>query len=284
MITPFTAEGAIDWAAFEQLAERAIVAGSAALVAVGTTGESPTLSHAEHAQVIERTIAIARGRVPVIAGTGSNSTAEAIDLTLHAQQVGAAAALVVTPYYNKPSQEALYAHYHALHQATNIPIVLYNVPGRTGVDLLPATVARLAQLPRIVAIKDATGKADRVSAQRALTGERIAVYCGDDAAVAGAMGAGAIGCISVSANVMPQRCAQAVAAFLAGDFARGCQLHEALMPLHDALFCDSNPVPVKYAVSKLGYCTPHLRLPLLAASPQVQNIIDAVLAQLGADA
>ena len=280
MISPFI-DNAFDEAAYVRLIEHVLAGGVAAVVAVGTTGESPTLSNEEHERAIALAVETVSGRVPVIAGTGSNNTDEAIAMTRYAQSVGAAAALVVTPYYNKPSQAAMLAHYRALHDACNLPIIVYNVPGRTGVDLLPETIARMAELPRIVALKDASGKADRVSQQRALTGDRLAIYCGDDAATLAAAGAGAIGCISVTANIAPAACAQVQAACAAGDFVQARALHEQLMPLHEALFCDSNPVPVKYAAARLRLCQPDVRLPLLTADAAVRARVDAALQRFG---
>ena len=280
LISPFL-DDRFDEAGYARLIEHCLAGGSSALVAVGTTGESPTLTHDEHERAVALAVSLAAGRVPVIAGTGSNNTAEAIALTRFAQSAGAAAALVVTPYYNKPSQAAMVAHFRAIHDACDLPIILYNVPGRTGVDLLPESVARLCELPRIAAIKDASGKADRVSVQRMLTGESLAIYCGDDGAALAAAGAGAIGCISVTANLAPGLCAQVQSAAAAGDFARARRLHDALMPLHEALFCDSNPVPVKYAAARLGLCSEAVRLPLLTADAAVRARVDAALRATG---
>lgn len=278
LITPFSAGGErVDEEALERLVNRQIEAGTHGLVPVGTTGESPTLSHDEHMRVVERTIKTAAGRVPVMAGAGSNSTREAVLLTQHAQNAGADGALVVTPYYNKPSQEGLYQHYRAIHDATDIPIFIYNIPGRCVIDMSVATMARLAELPRITGVKDATAALDRVSQQRAEIGPGFVQLSGEDATALGFMAHGGRGCISVTANIAPKICADFQNACLEGDYDRALELHDRLMPLHDALFVESNPVPAKYALSRLGLCNADVRGPLAAISDASRAIVDAAL-------
>ena len=278
LITPFSADGGqVDEGALERLVNRQIEAGTHGLVPVGTTGESPTLSHDEHMRVVERTIKTAAGRVPVIAGSGSNSTREAIMLTRHAQEAGADGALIVTPYYNKPSQEGLYQHYRSIHDATGIPIIIYNIPGRSVIDMSVETMARLAELPRIVGVKDATAKLDRVSQQRAAIGPGFIQLSGEDATALGFMAHGGQGCISVTANVAPGLCAQFQNACLEGDFKQALALQDQLMPLHEAMFVESNPVPAKYALSRLGLCNASVRSPLAPISEAARAIVDAAL-------
>lgn len=279
LITPFQA-GRVDEPAFVRLIEHQIAQGTHGLVPVGTTGESPTLSHDEHRRVVELCIATVAGRVPVVAGTGSNSTEEAIGFSQHAQKAGAAAALIVTPYYNKPTQEGLYRHYRALHDATDLPIIIYNIPGRSVVDMAVDTMARLAELPRIVGVKDATANMARVSQQRRACGTAFIQLSGEDATALGFNAHGGVGCISVTANVAPRLCADFQEACLRGDYAAALALQDRLMPLHDALFCESNPAPVKYAAHLLGFCSAEARLPLApltdASKARVEDALRAV--------
>lgn len=280
LVTPFR-DGALDLPALEALVEWQIEMGSSALVPVGTTGESPTLTHEEHEKVIEVVVAAAAGRVPVIAGAGSNNTVEAIRFMRHAERVGAAAALVVTPYYNKPTQEGLIAHYTALHECCDLPIVIYNIPGRSVVDMSPATMGRLARLPRIVGVKDATGDVARVSRQRAICGPDFVQLSGEDASAPGFNAQGGVGCISVTANVAPRECAAFQAASLAGEREKALALHDALMPLHDAVFMEPGVSGAKYALSLLGRCTPEVRLPLQEPGEATRNAIRAAMERLG---
>ncbi len=270
LVTPFS-NGVVDEAALRALVEWQIAEGSSGLVPVGTTGESPTLSHAEHKRVVEVVIEVAsevasqvaKGRVPVIAGAGSNNTAEAIDLAVHAQEAGADGLLVVTPYYNKPTQRGLVAHYTAIHDATTLPILIYNIPGRSVIDMTVETMAELAMLERIVGVKDATADLARVSAQRLACGTDFVQLSGEDATALGHMAHGGMGCISVTANVAPALCAQFQTACLAGDFDAARTIQDRLMPLHTALFLEASPGPVKYGLSLLGKCGADVRLPLV---------------------
>ncbi len=262
LITPFK-DGEIDETAFQAFVEWQIEEGSHGLVPCGTTGESPTLSHDEHMRVTEMCVEAAAGRVPVVAGTGSNATEEAIMLTKHAKQAGADGALVVTPYYNKPTQAGLYAHYKAIHDAVEIPIIIYNIPPRSVIDMSVETMAELAKLPNIVGVKDATAKIDRVSAQRRECGTDFIQLSGEDGTALGHMAHGGYGCISVSANVAPKDCAAFQSACLAGDFATALSIQDRLMPLHEALFVEASPGPVKHAASLLGKCGAETRLPLV---------------------
>jgi 4-hydroxy-tetrahydrodipicolinate synthase len=271
----------VDERAFVDLVRWQIEEGSHGLVPCGTTGESPTLSHDEHRQVVELCVDAAKGLLPVIAGTGSNSTDEAIDLTRHAKKVGASAALVVTPYYNKPTQSGLYAHFKALHDAVALPIIIYNIPGRSVVDMSVETMAELAKLPRIVGVKDASGDPLRPLRTRRLIGAKFCQLSGDDGVAVGFNASGGVGCISVTANVAPRLVAQVQEALLASDFKRALKLHEHLMPLHDALFVESNPGPVKYAASLLGRCSADLRLPLVGLSPANQARVKAAIRDAG---
>ncbi len=281
LITPFK-NGAIDRDAFANLIERQIAGGSAALVPCGTTGESATLSHDEHREVVELCIEVAAGRVPVIAGAGSNSTQEAIELTAHAKRVGADAALVICPYYNKPDQAGLEAHFRAVNDAVSIPIIVYNVPARTASDLLPETVARLAKLPNIVGIKDASNDLGRVSMQAALTaGEQFTQLSGEDPSSLGHRGMGGAGCISVTANVAPELCAQMHAAFDAGDIAKAQELDQRLIHIHRAMFFSPSPGPAKHVLSKMGVCTDEVRLPIVMPDAETRAQIDAAMAAAG---
>jgi 4-hydroxy-tetrahydrodipicolinate synthase len=281
LITPFTNQQ-VDEPAFQRLCERQIAEGSHALVPVGTTGESATLTHAEHIRVIALCVEVAARRVPVIAGCGSNSTAEALSLIEQAKKVGADAALVVTPYYNKPSQEGLYQHFATLAEQGGLPIVLYNIPGRSSVDMSVETMARLAKLEAIVGVKDATGQLARLSAQRAACGADFVQLSGNDELTLGFMAMGGQGCISVSANVAPALCAAFQEACLAGDYKTALGLHERLFALHMALFSDASPGPTKYALQLLGQLpSAELRLPLTKPSPASQAAVRAALQQAG---
>lgn len=269
LVTPMK-DGAVDYEALENLVEWQIDEGSHGLVPVGTTGESPTLSHAEHEAVVEAVVKAAAGRVPVIAGAGSNNTAEGLRLIRHAESVGAAAALVVTPYYNKPTQAGLIAHFTAMHDCCELPIVIYNIPGRSVVDMTPETMAELAKLPRIVGVKDATGDVTRVSDQRALCGEDFVQLSGEDASALGFNAHGGQGCISVTANVAPRLCAEFQEATLAGDYAKALDCQDRLMPLHRAIFLEPGVAGAKYGLSLLGRCTDEVRLPLTPLSNGVR--------------
>jgi 4-hydroxy-tetrahydrodipicolinate synthase len=280
LVTPFK-NGAVDEKAFQDIVEWHIAEGTHGLVPVGTTGESPTLSHDEHKRVTELCVAIAGGRVPVIAGTGSNSTAEAIEFTRHAKEAGADAALVVTPYYNKPTQEGLYAHYKAIHDSADIPIVIYNIPGRSVIDMSQDTLARLAELPNIVGIKDATANLARVSSTRLLLGPQFCQLSGEDATVLGFMAHGGHGCISVTANVAPRLLSDFHNAWAEGRTLDALAIHDQLMPLHIALFLESSPGPVKYAMSLLGKSADELRLPLVPPTDQTKDRVRTAMKAAG---
>jgi 4-hydroxy-tetrahydrodipicolinate synthase len=280
LVTPFKGAG-LDEDAFRRLVDWQIAEGTHGLVPVGTTGESPTLSHEEHKRVVELTVESAKGRVPVIAGAGSNSTAEAVDFARHARKAGADAVLVVTPYYNKPTQEGLYQHYKAINDAVDIPIIVYNIPGRSIVDMSVATMARLFELKNIVGVKDATANLARVSQQRAAMGPKFCQLSGEDATALGFMAHGGRGCISVTSNVAPRLCAEFQNACLAGDFAKALTIQDRLMPLHDVLFVETNPSPVKYAAWRLGLCSAETRLPLVPLTEASRKAIDAALARVG---
>ncbi|WP_114393473.1 4-hydroxy-tetrahydrodipicolinate synthase [Oleisolibacter albus] len=274
LITPFR-DGTVDERAFQDFVDWQIKQGTHGVVPVGTTGESPTLSHEEHRLVVALAVEVAKGRVPVIAGSGSNSTEEAIQLTKHAKQVGADAALVVAPYYNKPSQEGLYQHFKAINDAVDLPIIVYNIPGRSVVDISVATMARLAKLPNIVGVKDATGDLARPLRTRVEIGPEFCQLSGEDATATAFNAQGGVGCISVTANVAPALCAQMQDAWSRGDLVEMARIRDLLMPLHHALFVETSPAPVKYAASLLGKCTADVRLPLVpcseAARPQVRD-------------
>lgn len=279
LITPFR-NGKVDEAAFTRFIDWQISEGANGLVPVGTTGESPTLDHDEHKRVIELAVEAAKKRVPVIAGTGSNSTAEAVELSQYAEEVGADGVLVVTPYYNKPSQEGLYQHFKAINDAVNIPIVIYNIPSRSVVDMSVATMARCFELKNIVGVKDATANLARPSQIRAALGTEFCQLSGEDATALGFMAHGGHGCISVASNVAPRLCAEFQNACMAGDFKKALALQDRLMPLHEVLFIETNPAPVKYAVSRLGFGTPDMRLPMVPVSEASRRAIDAVLLRL----
>lgn len=281
LITPFTPDGELDLDTLKKFVEWQIEEGSNGLVPCGTTGESPTLSHDEHRKVVEEVIRISDGRVPVIAGAGSNSTREAIGLAQHAESVGANGVLVVTPYYNKPTQAGLIAHFTAIHDATNLPIIIYNIPGRSVVDMLPETMGELAKLPRIVGVKDATGKIERVSQQRMTCGTDFIQLSGNDDTALVFNANGGVGCISVTANVAPKLCAEFQAATQTGDFAKALELQDKLMPLHIAIFLEPGLVGAKYALSKLGIGNERVRLPLVGLTQATKTRIDEAMRHAG---
>jgi 4-hydroxy-tetrahydrodipicolinate synthase len=271
LVTPFDGD-AVDYDALDAIVDWQIDEGSSGLVPVGTTGESPTLSHDEHKLVVERVVSRAAGRLPVIAGAGSNNTAEAIDFARHAQSVGADAILVVTPYYNKPGQEGLYAHYRAIDAAADLPTIIYNIPGRSVINMSVETMARLHQDGRaIIGVKDATANMVRVSEQRAAIGPDFIQLSGEDATAISFNAHGGHGCISVTANVAPALCAQMQAACAANDFAKALEIHDILMPLHTALFVETNPSPVKVALEMLGKCKADVRLPMVPVSEATRS-------------
>lgn len=280
LVTPMQG-GKVDFDALRGLVEWHVAEGSHGLVPVGTTGESPTLTHDEHEQVVEQVVRVAAGRIPVIAGAGSNNTLEAIRFMRHAQSVGADAALVVTPYYNKPTQAGLIAHYRALHDCCTLPIIIYNIPGRSVVDMLPETMGVLARLERIIGVKDATGRLERVSQQRAACGADFLQLSGEDATALGFNAHGGRGCISVTANVAPRLCAQFQNATRAGDYATALAYQDRLMPLHEAIFLEPGLVGAKYALSRLGKCTEEVRLPLLELTDPTRERIDAAMRHAG---
>lgn len=277
LITPMKSTGEVDYARLEALIEWQIAEGTHALVAVGTTGESATLSMKEHGDVIEFFVKKVAGRVPVIAGTGANNTAEAIELTAHAKAVGADFALLVVPYYNKPTQEGIYQHYKAVAEAVDIPQILYNVPGRTVVDMSEDTVARLADIPNIVAIKDATGNLERGKSLIERVGDRLVVLSGDDPTAVELVKLGAKGNISVTSNIAPKAMSQIFELALAGKFDEAYLINEGIEHLHKELFCESSPQPVKYALYKMGKIDTGIRLPLVWLSEEGQAIIDKAL-------
>ncbi len=280
LVTPF-ADGKVDVSALKALVDWQIDEGSHGIVAVGTTAESPTLSHAEHEECIGLIVEQAAGRVPVIAGAGSNNTDESISLMRFAKSVGAAAALVVTPYYNKPNQRGLYGHYKALHDAVELPILIYNIPGRSVIDMTPETMGELAKLPRIIGVKDATGDVARVSDTRATCGTGFIQLCGNDECALGFAAHGGVGCISVTANAAPRLCADFQNALMGGKWAEALRLQDLLLPLHRACFDEPNPCPVKYALSLLGKCRDEVRLPLMTVAEATQARIRAALDHAG---
>ena len=281
LITPFR-NGGIDEEGFQAFVEWQIAEGSHGLGPVGTTGESPTLSHDEHKRVVSLCIEAAAGRVPVIAGAGSNSTAEAIDFANHAKAAGADAVLCVTPYYNKPTQDGLYAHYKAIHDAVDIPIIVYNVPARTASNISVETLARLAEdCPNVVGVKDATADITRPSLQREASGPDFVQLSGEDGTALGFNAHGGVGCISVTANVAPRLCAQFQEACLEGDYKTALTVQDRLMPLHRALFVETSPAPVKYAVSVIGRASDHVRLPLVAATEAARDAVREAMVHAG---
>ncbi|HEY9545444.1 MAG TPA: 4-hydroxy-tetrahydrodipicolinate synthase [Solimonas sp.] len=283
VVTPMFPDGAVDWDSLSALVEWHIAEGTDGIVAVGTTGESATLNVDEHIEVIRRVVKLSKKRVPIIAGTGANSTSEAIELTQLGKDAGADAALLVTPYYNKPPQEGLYRHYKAVAEAVDIPIILYNVPGRTGCDMLPATVARLAKLKNIIGLKEAKGEIERIKDLLALKLPRdFAIYSGDDATACESILLGCHGDISDTANVAPRKMHELCAAALAGDRAKAERLDAELQPLHKHLFVEPNPIPVKWALNEMNKIPAGLRLPLVAMDPSHQEVVRAALRTGGA--
>jgi 4-hydroxy-tetrahydrodipicolinate synthase len=280
LVTPFR-NGAVDEKNFRDLVDWQIAEGTNGLVPVGTTGESPTLSHDEHKQVVKWCVEQVRGRVPVIAGAGSNSTAEAIDFSRHAEQAGADAVLIVTPYYNKPTQEGLYQHYKAINDAIGIPIIIYNIPARSVIDMAVDTMKRLFELKNIAGVKDATANVVRVSLQRAAMGPEFNQFSGEDASAIGFMAHGGHGCISVTSNVAPRLCSEFQSACLKGDYAAALKLQDKLMPLHTNLFVETNPAPAKYALSLLGKCPETVRLPLVTLSEKSKQVVREAMVHAG---
>ncbi len=280
LISPFTND-VLDETAFARVVEWQISQGTNGLVPAGTTGETPTLSYEEHKRTVEICVEVTNKRVPVIAGAGSNSTAEAIEFSQHAKQVGADAVLIVMPYYNKPTQEGMYLHIKAINDTVDIPIVLYNVPSRTVADMSVETMARCAKLKNVVGVKDATANMARASQQRLACGTDFVMLSGEDATAMGFNAHGGQGAISVTANVAPALCAEFQAACLKGDFAKALRLQDQLMPLHDAMFVETSPGPVKYAASRLGLCNPDVRLPLAPISESSRKVVDAALVRCG---
>jgi 4-hydroxy-tetrahydrodipicolinate synthase len=280
LVTPFR-NGGLDERAFRDLIDWQIAEGTDGLVPVGTTGESPTLSHDEHHKVVEWCVGQAKGRVPVIAGAGSNSTAEAIDLARHAEKAGADAVLIVTPYYNKPTQDGLYRHYKAINDAINIPIIIYNIPGRSVIDMSVETMAKLSELKNIAGVKDASAKLDRVSLQRQACGEDFIQLSGEDGTALGFSAHGGQGCISVTSNVAPRLCGEFQDSCLAGDYKKALKLQDRLMPLHVALFVESNPAPAKYALSLLGKCSDYCRLPLAPVQESTKRTVREAMVHAG---
>ena len=280
LVTPFR-NGQVDDDALKSLVEWHVEEGSQGLVPVGTTGESPTLTHEEHEHVIETVVVAADGRLPVIAGAGSNNTVEAIRFMLFAKKVGADAGLVVTPYYNKPTQRGLLAHYRALVDSCDLPIIIYNIPGRSVIDMKPATMGELAKLPSVIGVKDATGDVVRVSQQRAACGEDFVQLSGEDASALGFNAHGGTGCISVTANVAPRLCAEFQKATLAGDWARALDLQDKLLPLHTAVFVEPGVVGAKYGLSVLGKCSDEVRSPLTVALPETRTRIETAMRYAG---
>ena len=280
LITPFK-DGAIDEDSYQEFVEWQIAEGTHGFVPTGTTGESPTLSHDEPKRVVELCIEVAKGRVPVIAGTGSNSTAEAIELTQHAKDAGADAALVVTPYYNKPTQDGLYLHYSMIAEAVDLPIVIYNIPGRSVVDMSVATMARLAKLPNIVGVKDATNDLARPLASRLAIEGDFCQLSGEDATIGAFLGQGGDGCISVTANIAPKLCSTLHEAWQKRDLDTFADARDRLMPLHDAMFCETSPGPVKYAAHLMGKCDPSCRPPLAPITESSKEAVRSALVASG---
>ena len=280
LVTPFK-NGAVDYDALKQLVEWHIAEGSHGLVPVGTTGESPTLSHDEHEKVIEAVVETVAGRIPVVAGAGSNNTAEGVSLIQHAARVGANYALVVTPYYNKPTQAGLYAHFKAMHDAADIPIIIYNIPGRSVVDMSPETMGELAKLPRSVGVKDATGDLARVCKQRLTCGPDFIQLSGEDPTAHGFNAQGGVGCISVTANVAPRLCSELQTACLNGDYGTALTIQDRLMPLHIAIFTEPGLAGAKYGMSLLGKCEEETRLPILPPTDATKEKIRAAMVHAG---
>jgi 4-hydroxy-tetrahydrodipicolinate synthase len=280
LVTPFK-NGSVDEKAFRGLVDWQIAEGTSGLVPVGTTGESPTLSHDEHRQVVEWCVEEARGRVPVVAGAGSNSTKEAVDLARHAEKSGADAVLVVTPYYNKPTQEGLYQHYKAINDAIGIPIIIYNIPPRSVIDMSVDTMKRLFELPNIAGVKDATANMTRVTQQRAAMGEDFNQMSGEDITALGFMAHGGHGCISVTSNVAPRLCAEFQAACRKGDYSAALKIQDKLAPLHINLFLETSPAPIKYALSLIGKCADTVRLPMVPISEKTRAVVRDAMVHAG---
>jgi 4-hydroxy-tetrahydrodipicolinate synthase len=280
LVTPFK-NGSVDEKSFRDLIEWQIGEGTNGFVPVGTTGESPTLTHDEHLQVVKWCIDQSKGRVPVIAGAGSNSTSEAIELAQHAEEAGADAVLVVTPYYNKPTQEGLYQHFKAVNDAIGIPIIIYNIPARSVIDMSVDTMKRLFELKNIAGVKDATANVVRVSQQRAAMGPEFNQLSGEDATALGFMAHGGHGCISVTSNVAPRLCAEFQGACLRGDYSAALQLQDKLMPLHMNLFVETNPSPAKYALSVLGKCAETVRLPMVLLAENSKAVVREAMVHAG---
>ena len=280
LVTPFR-EGALDEAALRALVERQIEAGIDGLVPCGSTGESATLSHDEHERVIDIVVDAAAGRVPVVAGTGSNNTAEAIRLTVHAKEAGASGALLISPYYNKPTQEGLVAHYEAVARAAELPLLVYNIPGRTASNILPETLARLANIEHVVGVKESCGDIDQIAHVVALCTDDFTVVSGDDALTLPLLAVGGDGVISTTSNVAPREMLALVRAFRGGDSAEALRIHQRLLPLFDALFCETNPIPVKAALAIMGLVSDEIRLPLTAISQPNREALQLVLKDLG---
>lgn len=280
LITPFQ-NGEIDVKAFSDFVEWQVVSGSHGVVPCGTTGESPVLDDEDTHMIITTTVAVVAGRVPVIAGTGSNSTRKTIQNTMAARQSGADAALVVVPYYNRPTQEGLYAHYKAVHDSTDLPIIIYNVPGRVGTEISVDTILKLSELPRIVGLKDAVSDTSRVTQLKSSVKSGFCILSGEDALAGAFLAQGADGCISVTANIAPAECAAFQDAWVAGDMERFMAIQAQLMPIHKALFIESSPAPVKYAASVLGLCSDEVRLPLVPASAKARQAVDEALSITG---
>lgn len=280
LVTPFK-NGAVDYDTLKKLVEWHIAEGSHGLVPVGTTGESPTLSHEEHENVVAEVVRAVDGRIPVIAGAGSNNTSESMRLIQHAEKVGADAALVVTPYYNRPTQRGLVAHFTAVHDCCNLPIIIYNIPSRSAVDMSPATMGELARLPRIIGVKDATGDLARVCQQRITCGTDFIQLSGEDGTAHGFNAQGGTGCISVTGNVAPRLCAQLQEATQRGDYATALELQDRLMPLHQAIFTEPGVVGVKYALSCLGKCSEDVRSPLTGLTGATKALIESALRHAG---
>ena len=281
LITPFTAAGKLDEKGFQSFVAWQIENGTHGFIPCGTTGESPTLSHDEHKRVVELCIEVAKGKRPVIAGTGSNSTAEAIEFTRHAKEAGADAALVVTPYYNKPTQEGLFLHYRAIHDAVELPIIIYNIPGRSVIDMTPETMGRLSKLPNIVGVKDATNDLARPFKTKRSCGDKFAQLSGEDATALAFLAQGGDGCISVTANVAPRQLADMHEAFAKGDVRKAQAINDRLMPLHEALFVETSPAPVKFAASLLAKSRPECRLPLAPITDPTRDKVSAAMRGAG---
>jgi 4-hydroxy-tetrahydrodipicolinate synthase len=281
LITPMAEDGSLDAKAFQEFCEWQISEGTQGLIPAGTTGESPTLSHDEHRRVVELCVEAAGGRVPVIAGAGSNSTDEAVELTRHAKEAGADAALIVTPYYNKPTQEGMFLHFTAIADAVDLPIIIYNIPGRSVVDMSVETMARLARHPNIVGVKDSTANLARPLHTRAAIGPDFCQLSGEDHTALAFLAAGGHGCISVTANIAPRLCAEMHAAWAAGNFAEAMAIQDRLLPVHDALFCETSPGPVKHAASLMAKSTAFCRLPMAPVAESTRARVKAAMVSAG---